>query len=155
MKPFKIISSLLVVFLFSGMLGAAAGINPLAIAGGITALSFMTNHQGLALYTALNLTELTTNLGAYCRENRNILISKLLLNQDFSEKFTVLDDVTDEVPLPNLVLSDLIKPANPSTFAPTADALVFGSRTLKVRGVKVDLTIIPQLLEKTWHGKRS
>jgi hypothetical protein len=153
MKPFKIIDSLFVVFLFSGFIGVATGVYPLAIAGGITALSMLTQHQGVALYTALNLTELTTNLGDYCRENRNILISKLLLNQDFGEKFTVLDDVTDEVPLPNLVLTDLIKPANPVTFQPTSDAIVFGSRTLKVRGVKVDLVIIPQLLEKTWHGK--
>jgi hypothetical protein len=153
MKPIRIITSLLLVALFSVSVGAAAGLNPFAIAGGIALLSAFTQHQGVALYTALNLTELTTNLGAYCRENRNILVTKLLLNQEFSSKFNVLDSVTDEVPLPNLVISDLIKPANPSTFQPTADALAFGSRTLKVRGVKVDLTIIPQLLEKTWHGK--
>src|SRR5690606_22264993 len=72
----------------------------------------------------------------------------------FSEKFEVMDDVQDELPLPNLSLTDLIKPEDAVNFTPTANAVKFGARVLKVRGIKVDLQLIPKVLEKTWLGKQ-
>jgi hypothetical protein len=102
---------------------------------------------------SLNIANLVATLGAFHRENRDILVSEILLDESFQEKFEVLDDVTDEVPLPSLGLSDLLKPANPLVFAPTANALNFAARILKVRGMKVDLQLVPQILEQTWLGK--
>ncbi len=104
--------------------------------------------------SAINTTALTTALGDYCREHRDILLSEILLNEDLQDRLTVLDEVTDEVPLPDLGLADLIKPnTNPANWAPTTNALNFGARLLKVRSIKVDLVLIPQVLEKTWLGK--
>lgn len=102
---------------------------------------------------SLNLTELTTVLGAYCRENKADLFGQMLLEHDYTSRFTVLDDCTDQVPLPRLSMGDFLKPADPTAFAPTTDALVLGARILQVYAVKGDLRIHPQLLEKTWLGQ--
>lgn len=103
--------------------------------------------------SAIKIDDLVAALGDYHREHRDILVSEILLDQSFQEKFEVLDDVTDELPLPSLAVSDLLKPADPVNFTPTTNALAFGARVLKVRGMKVDLLLIPQVLEKTWLGK--
>lgn len=103
--------------------------------------------------SSIKLNELVTVLGDYCRENRNLMISEALLDEDFQSNFEVMDNVTDELPLPNLSITDIIKPADAVNFTPTSNALSFGARKLKVRGIKVDLLLIPQILEKTWLGK--
>ena len=151
------ITALLFTFMVGGFLGATAGFDP--IASGTVLLSIgaaksvlIPLQQGLAL-SSLDITELATKLGAYHREHRDILVSEILLNESFDEKFEILDDVTDEVPLPSLNLTSIVKPADPTTFSPTANALKFGARILKVRGCKVDLQLVPQILEKTWLGK--
>jgi hypothetical protein len=105
------------------------------------------------LASSIDISELATKLGAYCQEHRDILISEILLNENFEEKFEIMDDITDELPLPSLNMTSIVKPANPTTFSPTANALKFGARILKVRGCKVDLQLVPQVLEKTWLGK--
>lgn len=102
---------------------------------------------------SVNLTALTTNLGAYCRENKNELFRDMLLDLDGSLKragITVLDDIKDEYPLPNLTVGDVVRPGNYTTFTAKQDALVFDSRTLKVRSAKADLMIYPQEFEKNW-----
>jgi hypothetical protein len=101
---------------------------------------------------SVNLTELNAALGAYCRENKADLFSELVLNSRFEERFTVLDGVTDETPLVTLQMTDIVKPAKADTFAPTADAVKFPPRMLKVRGMKVDLKIVPQELYNSWLG---
>jgi len=108
-----------------------------------------------ALYEAssVNLTKLTDTLGAYCQENRDILVKETLLDEDFEKRYTLVDEVTDELPLPNLQMGDLVKPADPLNFTPTSNAVNFDARVLKVRGCKVDIQLVPQLMEKTWLGK--
>lgn len=103
--------------------------------------------------SALDLTALKTTLGDYCRENRDVLVTEALLSSPIASSFDVMDEVTDEVPLPSLAISDLIRPAKPETFDAAGGELAFAARVLKVRGVKFDLLIIPQQLEKTWLGK--
>ncbi len=102
---------------------------------------------------SVNLTALTTNLGAYCRENNNELFADMLLGLEPMLQragITVYDDVKDEYPLPNLMVGSIVKPGDYTQFQPTTGALSFGSRTLKVRPFKVDLQIFPQEFEKTW-----
>lgn len=103
--------------------------------------------------SAIKIDDLVAALGDYHREHRDILVTEILLDQSFQEKFEVMDDCTDEVPLPSLEVSDLLKPADPVNFTPTSNALNFGARVLKVRPMKVDLLLVPQVLEKTWLGK--
>jgi hypothetical protein len=110
------------------------------------------NARGALMAQGLSITELAAKLGAYYRENRDILISETLLDFDASDSFEVWDDVSDEVPLPNLSITDLIKPGDDTTFTPNNNSLNFGARILKVRNWKVDLLIQPRLLEKTWLG---
>lgn len=150
----------LILFALVGMvlavpLMASAAIDlPLAIVGVIlTANAFLTPAVGYNLGSSINITELATNLGAYYREHRDVLVSEMLLSEDFSDRYEVMDDVGDELPLPNLAIADIVKPADPVNFTPTSNALAFGSRTLKVRGMKVDLLLIPEVLQKTWLGK--
>ncbi|MBA4304615.1 MAG: hypothetical protein C0424_10360 [Sphingobacteriaceae bacterium] len=119
----------------------------------LTVNAFLTTPISYNLGSSINTTELATNLGAYYREHRDLLIAETLLSEDFSSRYEVMNDVGDELPLPNLEISDIVKPADSVNFTPTSNALAFGSRNLKVRGMKVDLLLIPEVLQKTWLGR--
>jgi len=106
-----------------------------------------------ALFTGIKIVDLVSALGAYCQEHRDIMITESLQGDDFDQRFEVMDDVTDELPMPTLSITDLIKPGNAELFQPTANALSFGAEILKVRPIKVDLLLNPTVLEKTWLGK--
>jgi hypothetical protein len=108
--------------------------------------------RGLAL-DSLDITALATALGSYHREHRDELASEILLDEDFTADMEVMDDVTDEVPLPDLSLTNIVQPGVDKTFNPTANAIKFAARILKVRDCKVDLLLEPWKLEKTWLGK--
>jgi hypothetical protein len=151
-KPLRIITSLLFAVIFSFIAGSVTGLSPLAFFGGIALLSALADKPTMALFTAIDISELVAALGDYYREHRDIIVTETLLDQSFYDKFNVMDDVTDELPLPNLAISNIIKPGADKTFNPTADALKFGARILKVRDVKFDLLIVPTVLHKTWLG---
>lgn len=158
------IIGLTLTFFAGAFIGGAAGFDPVT-SGSVLASVSLAKHiivhvfvpnahiaRGLA-FDAIDITDLATSLGDYHREHRDELVSELLLDEDFTADLNVMDDITDELPLPNLALGDLTKPADPTTFTPNAGALKFGARILKVRGIKVDLLLIPQVLEKSWLGK--
>jgi len=155
-KTNRIIAGVLIAAVFSLFVGGATGIPALGIFGAVIALSFAVKKENLAFLTAIDTTELTTALGDYYRENRDIMVTQLLLDPTLSDKFAVYDDVTDELPLPNLDVADIIKPGVVKTFAATTGALAFGARILKVRDIKYDLFIVPTDLHKKWLAyKRS
>jgi hypothetical protein len=157
-KPLSIILAIITALLFlaviSNYFAKATGLSFIASFAVFVIFSSIPNKnaRGALFVNGLNIATLAANLGAYYREFRDILISETLLGFDPSESFEVWDDVSDEVPMPNLTITDLIQPGNDATFNPTANALSFGSRTLKVRNWKVDLLIQPRTLEKTWLG---
>jgi hypothetical protein len=104
-----------------------------------------------------NLSALTTNLGAYYRDNKDMLVTSLLLGlfdpnnpNNINDRISLMDGVTDEVPMPKLAVADIVKPANSASFSATSNALVWTNRTLKVRRFKADLQIIPEEYEKTF-----
>lgn len=108
---------------------------------------------------SINNTALTTNLGAYTRENLGVLFGYALLGLEemFSNQgVTLWDGLQDEAPMPNVDVIDIVKPMKYTTFDPTSDAIVFDSRTMKVRPFKVDLHIYPQDFERTWlaHNRK-
>jgi hypothetical protein len=152
------LSQLMLAVLIGGLIGSftqspviAIGVFSVVASPAIIAIS---NPKG-ALLASINITELTTVLGAYCRENRDILVQEIMLNEDDNNKYNVLEDVTDEVALPSLSFgADIVKPANPLQFQPSDDAVLLGARILKARGCKVDVLLIPQILEKSWLGKK-
>ena len=151
-NKFKLIIGLLLACTFSLMVGAATGIPAVGIFLTIALLSAFTKREELALFTAIDIADLATACGDYYRENRDILIGELLLDPDITSKFTVYDNVTDELPLPKMGIGNIIKPGIVKTFVPTADALAFDARILKVRDVKFDLQLIPSVLHKQWLG---
>jgi hypothetical protein len=106
---------------------------------------------------AISLTELNAALGDYCRENKVGIFEQLLFNDNFVERYNVLDTITDETPLITATAKSVVRPADPENFAPTNDFLKLTPRILKVRGMKVDLKIVPQLLYKSWisMGRRA
>lgn len=109
--------------------------------------------KGLA-FTAIKIDELVADLGAYCQDHREILTTESLQGEDFDQRFEVMDDITDELPMPSLSITDLIRPGNSESFDPTSNALAFGAQILKVRHIKVDLLLNPTVMEKTWLGKQ-
>lgn len=119
----------------------------------LTAGAFLQAPISYNLGSSIDISELATKLGAYFREHRDIMVSEALLSDDFRNRFELMDGVGDELPLPNLSIVDIVKPADPVNFTPTSNALKFGARTLKVRGMKVDLLLVPEVLMKTWLGK--
>lgn len=102
---------------------------------------------------SVDITALNQKLGEYCRDKKAELFSGMLLDQSFQDRFHVMDDVTDELVLPRLDISDFLKPALPGAFRPTPNALKFSARILKVRSVHGDLTLVPEALEKSWLGQ--
>ncbi len=109
---------------------------------------------GLAMASAVNLDDLNTTLGDYCRENKDILISELVNDPRLADRFEVMDDIKDEMPLPNMTISDdFVKPGDAENFTPTSDVIKYNARILKVRDCKVDLLIVPAHYEKTFLGK--
>lgn len=161
MKQLKLISSISRVVLFSAFCGLlvlfatalpAAGAAVGALVYGSHYVNM--NHVSGALFTSVKLDDLNTALGEYCRENKDILISELVSDPRLEERFEVMDDIKDEMPLPSMtLLDDFVKPGDPLNFTPTADAITYGARILKVRDCKVDLEIIPAQYEKTYLGK--
>lgn len=148
----KLIVSLLLAAVIGGMIASASGLPAGLVVTAFITLSFVPKVEGV-IATSLDITELNTKLGAYFRKDKATLIGKMLLGLDINDRMDVWDDCKDQVPLPNLVVGDIVKPANNSTFAPTAGALSFGSRILQVRPWKADLQIIPADLNKSWLGK--
>jgi hypothetical protein len=152
---------LVLTFFLGAFIGSLTG-NPIVamIVGlGFSGLSYYRNFvqertgtTNLA-FESLDITALAASLGAYHREHRDELSAEVLLDDDFTEDMEVMDDVTDEVPLPDLSLTDIVQPGIDKTFNPTSDAIKFNARKLKVRDCKVDLLLEPWKLEKTWLGK--
>lgn len=113
---------------------------------------------------SVNLTALTTNLGAYCQENNDLLFQDALLGMGDllnGQGITLMDGVKDEEPLVNLEVGSVIKPGGDfETFAPTNNVVEFDNRKLKIYPVKADLRIHPQKFEKTYlqhvaNGRRT
>jgi hypothetical protein len=167
MKPFKILFSFFAV-LFAGIAASAAAatagivVNPLAASAGVGTVSLVSElitkspngGLGSAAYTAFELTDVVNALGAYCRdENREDILSTLMLDFVPEQSFTIMDGMLDEEPLPNMELAGIVKPGTNPDFQPTADALKFGARIIKVRDCKIDLLLVPKELEKTYLGK--
>lgn len=139
---------------FSLAASQATGLPAWGIFGGTVLASLVVQKEKYALFTAIDTTELVQVLGDYYRENRDLMFSKMLLDPAVTSMFAVYDDVTDELPLPKLEVANIIKPGTNKAFQPTADALGFGARMLKVRDVKFDLQILPTELHKKWLGYR-
>jgi len=151
-KTNKALIGLLFAGLSSVLLASATGIPALAIFAVTFALSFFVKAPSLSFLSAIDTTELAAALGDYYRENRDIMVTKLLLDPSLADKFTIYDNLTDELAMPNLAVSNIIKPGIVKTFAATEDSLAFGARILKVRDIKYDLFVVPTELHKQWLG---
>ncbi len=103
--------------------------------------------------SSINTAELAAKLGDYYRQYRPILNREMLLGFDPNRTFTVLDDIKDELPLPELEVGSIVQPGNALEFNPTANAINFKARILKVRDWKVDLNLVPKVMEKVWLGQ--
>lgn len=102
---------------------------------------------------SVDMSALATNLGAYCRQNKNAMFGDTLLGmQSLLEDIgvTIWDDVQDEVPLPNLTTASVVRRGDYQNFNATNNALVFNNRLLKARPFKVDLRIYPQDFQRGW-----
>lgn len=157
MKTLKLVSSflaLLLIYFIGSAIGVSNGINPI-VSGlalcGIAIITGMVQPAG-TLAMAISTTNIVAALGAFYRANKNILITDLYMGLDVLDRFTIQEGVSDELPLPKITMANIVQPGNDSTFNPTANAIGVGARILKTRNWKVDLTINPRALVKTWLG---
>lgn len=150
MKQVRIITGFLMAFLFSGMVANATELPFYGVMGGVAVLSTLMSKPAVAAFNSIDISDLVEALGDYYRENRDLLFSEMLLDPNVTDLFNVYDNVIDELPLPNVAITDIIKPGIDPAFNPTSNAIGFGARILKVRDVKFDLVIIPKLLHKNW-----
>lgn len=118
--------------------------------------------------SAFNITALAALLGAYCRDNKEELYNRIVLGlfddvpwmkgnvagHGILEDFDFMEEVTDELPLPRMSVTGIVKPGHApgaaQTFTGKANAIVFTARMLKVRDWSVDLLLDPKVLEKSW-----
>lgn len=104
---------------------------------------------------SIDLSLLATTLGDYCRDNAEEMFSGILLEQPVAPEVTVLTDVTDEIPLLDLVSTSILKPYK-EDFEPTEDALKFKPRIGKTRQMKADIKIVPRTHHRVYtaYAKR-
>lgn len=153
----KLLNTLLAVLFTTALAGtaAAAGITPAVTVPSILALAIygQSNISGISTASAIDYTDLATSLGSYYRKNNENIMGQLMLGMDIEDRITVMDQVSDELPLVHSVTGDLVKPGgDPTTFAPSSGAFDMQPRILKVRPWKVDLQFYPQLMHKQWLG---
>jgi hypothetical protein len=100
---------------------------------------------------SLDLSEIKSVLGAYCRENKADIFTRIVAKVS-KEHFTPVAG-SDEIPLPRLSTASILKPANPATaFSGTANAIKIGARKLKIRRTSFDVQLFPALMWPTWLG---
>jgi hypothetical protein len=158
-KAIKLIAALFFTLLSCAMFFTAIGSPQLAIpafALSVVVFAIVKVPSGnIAFASAISVTDLNTALGAYLREYKDVLISQLLLDDNIRDRVEIMDGVKDEIPLPNLSITDIVRPMDYTAFSGVNNSLVVGARTLKVRDWKVDLLLVPKVLEKTWLGVKS
>lgn len=152
-RNFRLFLTLFTVLMLGAVLANLVGLHPVIGALAVTALSFLPQAKGALNAQSVSVADLATALGDYFRGDTNKIYKEMLLGMDIGDRFDIMDGVKDEMPLPNLSISDIVKPADPNNFNPPTGAIAFGARKLKVRGAKVDLKLVPQELYKTWLGK--
>jgi hypothetical protein len=103
---------------------------------------------------AIDFSNLNSVLGAYYRDHKELLFTEMFYSDKWQERFNLIDGVTDEKPLVNMLVDFHILPGHDkTTWSPQNNAVAFGAQILKVRDCKVDLVIVPSELHKTWLGK--
>jgi hypothetical protein len=102
---------------------------------------------------AIDLTALASSLGDYSRKDTKTILKKVLLTPQYAKNYNIMANVTDEEPLVEMLLGDIVQPGGKEAFAPISNVIDFKTRMLKVRECKVDLQIYPQKLWKSYLGK--
>jgi hypothetical protein len=101
---------------------------------------------------SLDISQLNTALGDYCRDNDQDLIRKMYLKLPF-DRYNVLDNVTDETPLPKMEVSGVVRPAQPQNFISGTNNVKFTTRMMKVRGAEINVKLIPKEAINSYLGK--
>lgn len=101
----------------------------------------------------INFDSLDATLGAYCRENGEMLMKQAFLGNETAQHVTVYPEVKDQLPLLTAQMNTVVQPGNPTAWNPTADAFSLKPKILQVKPWKVDLDIIPQQLEAKYYAK--
>jgi hypothetical protein len=123
---------------------------------------------------SLDTTQITTALGAYCRENKAKIFSAILMGlfepvngmannvagHSISNIMQVWPGITDEVPLPQMEMDSFLQPRQEGVNGPTnfkANVIKFKTRMLKVRPWEGNIRLNWRELERTWlaHNKNS
>lgn len=101
---------------------------------------------------SLNLTKLTTTLGAYFREQNGVFMPRVAQGIESISHMNV-KNVKDELPLMTIGGPSLLQiNKRDNAWNPTTNAVEWQPRILKVRPAKADLTFIPAELWATWLG---
>lgn len=101
---------------------------------------------------SLDITQLNTALGDYCRDNDQDLIRKMYLKLPF-DRYNVLDNVTDETPLPRMEVSGVVRPSQPQNFISGTNNVKFTTRMMKARGAEINVRLIPKEAINSYLGK--
>ncbi|MFN4254549.1 MAG: hypothetical protein ACK4Q5_06045 [Saprospiraceae bacterium] len=104
---------------------------------------------------SLKLSTLTSKLGAYFRTNNGVFMPRVAQGLDIL-KHVSIKQVKDELPLITIGGPSLVRPSlRDNAWNPTADAIEYIPRILKVRPCKVDLSIVPAELWATYLGEQA
>ena len=102
---------------------------------------------------SVNISALNSALGAYARQNKVDIFSKIL-TESTSQYFTPVTGAIDQLPLAKLVTGSILKPYTAGGgFSATNNALTFGARVLNARRISADVEIVPLDLYNSWLGQ--
>jgi hypothetical protein len=150
----KFVGALIIAFVLANVVQTATGL-PIMVGFTLVMLLFFAPKPAHVFGSgSLDLTELSATLTDYVLENKTSLFFKIV-NGAMFDWMTPIGDVTDKVPLVEILVGDLLQPGGKNTFTPTDGAVQFKNRFAQVRPGKADLQFTQvqlQQLRKSWIG---
>jgi hypothetical protein len=139
---FALVVNLFLAFVLASGIGTITELPVLPTTGVIYLLTLIPiGANGVVAYaSSLDISALPAKLEDYAMKDRDQILTKTLVDgMGFTEYFELLTGVTDEVPLTELVVGNILQPGNKDTFDPQNNKVQFKARVGKVRPMKVDL----------------
>jgi hypothetical protein len=107
----------------------------------------------LATTDAIDVSNLASELADYYQGNRHMVNMNLFYADKWRERFTVMDDVADRIPLINTDIDLELRPqADYTDFSAQNDAFKIENRYLQTEEIKLDLLIVPRELKRSYFS---
>lgn len=141
MKSFKILSLLVLNFVFGALISTASGFNPViggsVLVGAQVVYAFVPQEGNLTMATVgFSLTEINATLGAYCRKHEKKIMQLLFQDIELEKHTRKVSGISDEYAVSSSSIDNVLQPYQ-KAWTPKGE-VNFTAVINKVRQVKID-----------------